>query len=569
MKTNLIKGCALISSIILLLLNHLSIWHLLIVLFFLFLTRQVEVSFNRSYVGWLIIFILIDCLSFVINPQFDYKRELILSILRMTLYCSSFMVFISIPRELWTYPKDSSIKNVEKNKFLMLLFFLIILLYLPLMIAFSPGNMYIDSYSQWGQAMGGIPLSDWHPIFTTLLLKISYQLIETPILYTALQIIFSILVLLYYSRILLDLNMKKRFVLLILAIVIFSTTLLSNMVTLYKDNLYNLSLILLCLFLVRYYFIDSNWLKRPINIFLFSLNFNILLLGRHNGLYVGLAFLLIWFVLSLDQWKTITTTIISVLIILTIYKGPILDQFVVIPSSPSEKYSMILQHIGAVVDEEKPLTDEEELFLNQIIPLKIWREKYTPVMIDPVKFHSEFKKEFINSHQNELLRIWMGLFKRYPTTFLLAELKQIRPLWDINGWEHGLPGTQMFHYMIHSPKKYYDPYLQKYDFDVESLRTLISNISYAQSPHDGKTKPFITSFAAVSIIMLYGMFLGALFKFEKIKLLVLLPLMLHIGTLILAMPAYNIRYILGVILSSVLLSFIFLVEKQNSATSEK
>lgn len=564
----LIRGGILGSALLMFVFNHLSIWHLVLIFSFILVTKPVNIKFGLNDIGWFIGLVLLNIFSFFMNPPKILEYEIILAFLRTSLYFSIFKVITSMKAEDILYSANEKLNKQQKYHFLIMIIILLIGIYFPLIIAFSPGNMYIDSYSQWGQAMGGIPLSDWHPVFTTLLMKVSYKLIGTPIVYTLMQVIGSIFVLTYFSKVMLDLRLKRTYVLLSVFFILLTTLLLSNMVTLYKDNLYNLSLILLTLFLVRIYFIEPNWLKHPLAIIIFALNYNIGLLGRHNGFYVGVAFLVIWLLFSFDKWREVAITVLLTGVVFMGYQTLLDKRFDIIPGSPSEKYSMVLQHIGAVVDEDKPLSEEQTEFLSQIIPITTWKEKYTPVMIDPVKFHQDFNKEFINTHQKELLQTWLAIGRKYPLLYLKAELQQIRPLWDVNGWEHGLPGTQMFHYMIKSPKAYYDPYLQHYDFEVGPLRHLISELSYKEAPHDGIHKPFITSVASVSILGLFVTFFLTLMKRRWVQLLMLLPSLLHLGTLMLAMPAYNIRYILAAVISSMMLGVIFKVVSTKELISQ-
>ena len=143
------------------------------------------------------------------------------------------------------------------------------------------------------------------------------------------------------------------------------------------------------------------------------------------------------------------------------------------------------------------------------------------------------------------MQTWWHLIATYPLTALKAQLQQIRPLWDINGYEHGLPGSVMFHYFINSPKDYYDDYEETYTFNVQGLRDFIENQSFKANPYDMETKPFITSLPAIAVFTIFGVAIYLLVKKQWQMVFVLLPGILHVGTLVLAMPAYNMRYVLA------------------------
>ena len=302
-KGLLTRGVILVSTILMFGLNHLSIWHLVLIIGFIAVTKDVEIRFNRKDLGWMVCFILLNVFSFYMNPPKQLGYEMVLAVLRVGFYFSLFKIVTAMTAKNMLYHIEGLLSNWQKTQFLIMMILALLIIYFPLLLAFSPGNMYIDSYSQWGQAVGGIPLSDWHPVLTTLLMKLSYKIIGTPVVYTLMQVMGSIMVLTYFSKQLLDLRLKKSYILLVVFTILFTTLLLSNMVTLYKDNLYNLSLVLVTLFLVRIYFIEPTWLQHWSSKIIFSFNFNVVLLGRHNGFYVGIAFLVIWLLFSFDNGK--------------------------------------------------------------------------------------------------------------------------------------------------------------------------------------------------------------------------------------------------------------------------
>ena len=70
---------------------------------------------------------------------------------------------------------------------------------------------------------------------------------------------------------------------------------------------------------------------------------------------------------------------------------------------------------------------------------------------------------------------------------------------------------------------------------------------------------FLFSFRIFSILVLFACSFSVIFAKRWTYLLILLPSLLHLGTLCLAMPAYNIRYILAPVITSMMLAIIFKV----------
>lgn len=104
------------------------------------------------------------------NPPKQLGYEMVLAVLRAGFYFSLFKIITAMAAKNMLYHIEGLLSKWQKTQFLIMMILALLIIYFPLLLAFSPGNMYIDSYSQWGQAMGGIPLSDWdHLIDETLL----------------------------------------------------------------------------------------------------------------------------------------------------------------------------------------------------------------------------------------------------------------------------------------------------------------------------------------------------------------------------------------------------------------
>jgi len=508
-----------------------------------------------SLLSFIFIYILLNIFSFILNTPERLFYYIIISIINLFLYSGIVWAYLS-----WIINKNSSesIHINEPNHSLndkssiytntFIIFVLLTIFHGIYFFAFAPGNMYVDSYSQWGQAMGGIPVDNWHPFFSTFLLRISYILSDSPILYTLLQVVGSISVFTYLSNILLKKQIRPLLVYFYIAFILFGTVTLSSMVTIYKDNIYTIALLFLSLFIFEIINTDGSWLK---NSFLHKIFFIItlvfVLLSRHNGIYVVVASLLIFTVFYKKLRKIFLSLLIGSVALFLFYSGPVFDYYEVAPGSESEKYSILIQQIGSVVSYAGDITSEEEEFLEQIIPLDTWEDSYTESMADPVKFHSEYNPEFINNNEKQFLRTWWSIFKRNPLLSIKGHIEQIRPLWDINGWEHGLPGAVLYHYMIDSPKEYYDPYLQEYTFNLSSLRSSIEDYSFKINEYNLSTKPFTTTLSAISVGCLLISSLILIKKRKSRYILVLIPIFMNVGTLMLAMPAYNMRYVMPII----------------------
>lgn len=522
---------------------------------------------------FIVVFLALNLFSFWLNPPVRAAYYVVVSGIKILLYAGLLWFYLSglsKKTDSNSKPVSAGIKRREvrfsSKVHLSIIFGLLLISHLFYFFAFCPGNMYIDSYSQWGQAMGGIPLDNWHPVFSTLLLRISYYLSGTPVVFTLLQVFGSVAVFTYLAGILIRKKVRPVLVYLFIFFILAGTVTLTSMVTLYKDNLYNIALLFMTLFLVEIMDSNGEWLKhRFLNVILFIVNAVFIMLCRHNGFYVLLGSFAVLIVFT-KGLRIYFSAILSVLVVVyAIFTGPVFEHYEVMPGSASEKYNILLQHIGAVIANDGAIEEADAAFLEQILPLDVWKEKYTEAMIDPVKFHESYRKEVIDQNESELLKVWWNVVKDNPGLIVKAHMEQIRPIWDLNGWEHGLAGAVLFHFFIDSPKEYYDPYEQEYTFPLNALRNEIEQYKFETNSYDLETKPFTTTLSAIGLLCLLmsGMIM---IKEKKWKwLLVFIPVFMNIGTLILAMPAYNMRYVLSTIyigLFSLFLPYVIKEKKQ-------
>lgn len=497
---------------------------------------------------FVVLYVLLNVFSFTLNPPQLFNRYLLISLLKFVAYGGYLWLLISMKQSDWFYQDSDHYNKKSNRKYAIILFIALAFLFTPFTLAFSPGNMFVDSYSQWGQALGGISLSDWHPFFTTMLLRVSYLISGTPIVYMLSQVLATIAVFTYFAYLLSSYGIKKWISATLTFSLIFMTVVIPNMVTIYKDNFYNIALFLLTMIIFQIIQTEGKWLKGHLGSWLLlTITFTFVMLSRHNGLYVGIAALLAFIIFGKNIRKQMTGLLVTMLAIYMVYAGPVMNHYEVEAGSPSEKYSILVQHIGAILAEDKEIASEEEEFLAEILPIETWQEKYAPAMVDPVKFHADYDKTVIDNNQGQFLETWWHLVTAYPMTALEAHMQQVRPLWDINGWEHGLPGSVMFHYFNDPPKEFYADYEVNYSLGLQSWRDKFEEISFSENPQDLKTKPFITSLSAISVFAILIVAIYLLVKKRWQMVLVLLPALFHIGTLLLAMPAYNMRYVLGII----------------------
>ncbi|WP_124058331.1 DUF6020 family protein [Vaginisenegalia massiliensis] len=567
---NVLKWLLIVGLFVLVGLQDLNPLVALIGLFFIYQTWTVSWKWDRSLgltlLTFAIIFALLQWLSWTLNPPLTTYDQI-----KILVRSGFILIFVG---RVWSLSLADWFEEVPLSKgqvwrFSGQVVLVLLLAYLPLYLAFAPGNMYIDSYSQWGQASGGIAYNDWHPFFSTALLRLSYLLTRDSRPYLWSQVVLNIIALAYFAKCLVEMNVKRWVIWLALAFFLVGTVTLPNMVTLYKDNIYNSALFIWLLMIFKVGSSQGQWLKGKgyLNSLALLAMMMVVALSRHNGLYVVAASLVLGVLFAKGLRKWCAAFLVAFACLTAFYQGPVMNHYQVTPGPSSEKLSILLQHVGAIAAENQPIEPIDQETLARILPMELWAEKYTPAMADPLKFHSQFKREYLEEHQADFLRTWRHLVTTYPLIAVKAHLQQVRPLWDINGWEHGLAGTIMFHYMIKPTKSLYQAYGQDYTYSLPSLRKQIDQLSFALNPYDRKTRPSLTRAAAYASLSIVAWFIWALVRRKGLTLTLSLPLLLQMGTLFLAMPAYNMRYVLNLIYGAVFLAFVGLWQQKQVQVS--
>lgn len=107
-------------------------------------------------------------------------------------------------------------------------------------------------------------------------------------------------------------------------------------------------------------------------------------------------------------------------------------QFVVFPQlhiwqTPiTEALAIPLQQVGRVIAMKHSMTPEQAAYLNNIMPLAVWKNVFSAHSVDPVKFDKQFHGWRVDMR---FFRIWLGLGLRHPWDYIRAFLDQTVLLW--------------------------------------------------------------------------------------------------------------------------------------------
>lgn len=424
----------------------------------------------------------------------------------------------------------------KKDKKFIYISSIALILYLSLyLIAFFPGVITADSLSQWRQ-MTAFKFEDWHPVMHTLFNYLITRIWYSPASIVIAQILILTAVYMYGIISLKNIGVSKR--ILILSIAVFALYPANGfmIIALWKDVLYSIMLLLMTIILINIITTDSEWITKKSNIFLFCLSSFGVLFFRHNGL---LVFVFVMFVLVIFYRKFFKFYFgigISMLIIYFIITGPIYSLAGVEKTSSTEALGIPMQQIGAVISYNGNLNEEQKVFLNKILDLDIWKERYTynPYVTDYVKFHEKFDREFLEQHKGEFIKNWIAIVKQNPTLTLKAYLKHTSIVWSIPQLKGAYTNKV-------------NPAVDKNDFGLHQS-IINNNITYLGKQlreFTGKNnliqvifwRPalwFYLSILSIAVIAI---------KYKAKSVVAIAPLFANVGSLMIAIPAQDYRYL--------------------------
>ena len=158
-----------------------------------------------------------------------------------------------------------------------------------------------------------------------------------------------------------------------------------------------------------------------------------LCLWRSNGLYL-FALSVIGCVCFLKaKAKLLLACGIAVAVSSAAIVGPVYRSFGIESDGAQQSISIPLQQLAAVVNSDRPLTDEQKGILFDIFPEKTWRTLYAPALSDDLK--NSINRRKIASQMPGMLRTWCQLLPANLDLYVQAYLMQTICFWQPFSWK--------------------------------------------------------------------------------------------------------------------------------------
>jgi len=398
-----------------------------------------------------------------------------------------------------------------------------------------PGTLSPDSIWQMQQILQIEPYSNHHPFWHTIVIQAWIRLglflfndINAAVaLYSTVQILFVAAAFSYALTTLYQANVWSVW---IVAAALLYAVLPYHIVyssTMWKDVVFGVAVLI---FVVTLFRILKSIGNTPwFHMILLGLSAMGMALWRSNGWIALLASTIIFFFFLRKKFRSVLGLLVCVLVCSWIMKGPVLDRMHVTQPDFVEHFSIPEQQIARVIVEKRALSAEQVELLSKVIDLEAVPEEYLTYISDPIKALLRDKNpEFLEAHKKEFFDLWIELGQTYPSDYIKAWIDQTKGYWNC-GYPYGI--------YVRYVQENYMGILQ-----AERSNAFAATVNRMFTAFDQSI--LLTPFKSIGlhVWIIIGLFvLNLIFKREEALLSI--PLLMIIGTLLVATPVFaEFRY---------------------------
>ena len=306
----------------------------------------------------------------------------------------------------------------------------IILVWTLILLILWPGIIGNVNINNTNDLFSGI-LSDWHPVFYTLVLGGIIKLTSTASTFLFFQILSLGLVIGYGFTYLDKIGCNKRLLWILTIIITLLPNNILSIITLTNDIPYSIALLLLTIFVIKIVLSDGQWLNKTknwVSLILLSL---LAILFRYNGI-PAIAFTFLFLIIFYPKQRKFTIASILILTMMIIFiNGPVYNLINVKHEAKGQLDNIILHHISAHIDQGTPLSIEENNYLDSLYPLHEW--EYKCCTNGAMFFKSGFNQAAFHRDSELNLRIFLDLFAKNPKVEINHVLCASDMIWNITG----------------------------------------------------------------------------------------------------------------------------------------
>lgn len=356
-------------------------------------------------------------------------RDLKLLLVFLSVYFFVEVLLSLLYRKLDKHNVKETKNTISPNKFFIICFAVLVIVYLPIWIFEYPSNLNPDNISQINQILSG-NFVNHHPFAHTMWLKLLMSFgndLNTRVGIAALlQLVINALTFAFVSKTIYKKTNNIYFGLMSLAFFSLLSFHAFFSITLIKDTTHATTTCLLLITLIEYFDCSNKKKENLLSCLIVILSIGFCLF-RTNGYfaYVLMVFVVIIYSLFKKSYKLLIILIISFMSA-TIIKGPIYTNLDIQKASYVENLSIPVQQIGFLKYRNAEFTDIEDELINNIVNADEVGEKYEFFLSDPIKnaINDFGNVSYLEENKIEYLKLWIKVGLRYPVSYIRAWVDQ-------------------------------------------------------------------------------------------------------------------------------------------------
>ena len=144
---------------------------------------------------------------------------------------------------------------------------------------------------------------------------------------------------------------------------------------------------------------------------------------RNNGVYVGIALLIVMVIYYRRFVKKLAPVFAAVVAGVLLIQGPLYSALGIAKSPFQEAAGIPIQQVARTVAMGGQMTDEQREYLNRLLPIEEYEKSYTPYTSNNIKGHAQFDRTYFNETKGEFIKVWAQMlfpnFKHYVKAYLM------------------------------------------------------------------------------------------------------------------------------------------------------
>lgn len=363
-------------------------------------------------------------------------------------------------------------------------FLIILICWLPYLIACFPGVVQWDGLRQLKNAMNLAASDNSHPVFTSLLMGAAMKCGKYlgsdnlgVFIYVFPQMLIAAAVTAYSIKQLKD--MKSPYLLKWGALAYFSFISLWPLyaVSMFKDTLFYIVFLEFIILTLQIIVKKELFWKDWKNIVLLVLMLILLELIRPNGVYYVILCVPLIILAGWKSWRNCRGWICFAIVILAyiVANHIIIPSLGVAPGRKNEAFSLLFQQTARYINKyEDEVTKNEKKIISTVLDYDVLLNEYDPQYADPVK--NSYNYQATNEDLKQYFKIWFQQFCKHPAVYIEATLNGTYGYFYPNKTEYR-EGLGAYH-ITYDPRIYTGEFELSMIPELETFRNILENLSY-------------------------------------------------------------------------------------------